>query len=156
MIQVRTLPFWRVAHPLSEGEVPCGPYRYLVAARQALAVHGEAAEWGHGRRIVAMLEALADTHSEDVDHPSPWREGLATTRRPVLPGEYSGFPGYGALVHWFEGWLPQLDEAGFLLYRYDVPVGRMRTSRGGRQSLAVLESLEPAGVSQLPPETARA
>ena len=117
---------YRVAHPMNDGR---GPY------------------CGYGPGSNALIDLawkMQSTHLDD-DHPAPEQEGI--TRFAGFLGDRCGFSSVDKLYDWFEGWLAQLDEAGYELRTYRV--NRRHVRAGLKQVVFDITQAQHVATSRL-------
>lgn len=76
----------------------------------------------YGCEFQEKLEAMFDDHRQG-DHPGPQ---LDPQLGGIQPEEHCGFATLEALDAWFDGYHEALEELGFMIARYSVPLALVR------------------------------
>jgi hypothetical protein len=69
-----------------------------------------------------LLEHMNAVHGDE-DHPEPWDDPLLEQ---IYPDEQCGFPTLCAVEEWFSGYEDALDECGYSIVVYTVPLHFVR------------------------------
>lgn len=119
---------WRIAHSVAinpESRTFAGPYQWSPL-RDA------------GKEVLEVASKLCTAHADD-RHPSPyWDMSLGFIRNK----EVCGFDSVEAMESWFEGFLDDLANAGFMIFEYEV-----RECRIGEYGQALFEVAEAELIS---------
>lgn len=113
MIVYRVAHATRTAFVPGPGDFPAGPYNGLSY-----------------RDKTPTLRRMISAHSGNATHHlGPcWDRFL----NGISPNEVCGFDALDSLLDWFERWFLVLNEAGFVVWVYDVPDADVRVGQGGQ------------------------
>lgn len=119
---------WRIAHSVAinpESKTFAGPYQ-CSPLRDS------------GKEVLEVANKLCSAHANE-QHPSPqWDMSLGFIR----DEEVCGFDSVEAMESWFEGFLGDLADAGFMIFEYEV-----RECRVGKHGQTLFEVAEAELIS---------